>query len=58
MGSPRRVNKYKESEFVTVPKHGKLNVFDFKPVDGKGPVFTVDQKQVQSYIPKKDPTLE
>ena len=35
-------SKYKETEFVMVHSHVEPNVYDIKPVNGKGPVHTVN----------------
>ena len=35
-------DKYKETEFVMVNKHVEPNVCDIKPVNGKGPVHTLN----------------
>ena len=40
-------DKYKETEFVMVHRHVEPNVHDIKPVNGKGPVHTVNQCQLQ-----------
>ena len=40
-------DKYKETEFVMVHRHVEPNVYDIKPVDGKGSVHTVNQCQLQ-----------
>ena len=40
-------DKYKETEFVMVHRHVEPNVYDIKPVNGKGPVHTVNQHQLQ-----------
>ena len=39
--------KYKETEFVMVHRHVEPNVYDIKPVGGKGPVHTVNWHQLQ-----------
>ena len=40
-------DKYKETEFVMVHRHAEPNVYDIKPVDGKGQVHTVNWHQLQ-----------
>ena len=40
-------DKYKESEYVMVCNSPEPNDHDNKPVDGKGPVHTVNQSQLQ-----------
>ena len=40
-------DKYKEIEFVMVHRHAEPNVYDIKPVNGKVPVHTVNQCQLQ-----------
>ena len=40
-------DKYKETEFVMVHRNTESNVYDIKPVDGKGRVHTVNQHQLQ-----------
>ena len=35
-------DKYKEPEFVMVCRHAEPNVYDIKPVNGKGPVHIVN----------------
>ena len=40
-------DKYKETEFVMVHTYVEPNVYDIKPVNGKGPVHTVNQCQLQ-----------
>ena len=37
-GHKKIQDKYKGSEFVMIHNHVKANVYDIKPVDGKGPV--------------------
>ena len=39
-------DKYRETEFVMVCRHVEPNVYDIKPVNGKGPVHTVNQCQL------------
>ena len=62
---PERCNKiqdkYKESEFVIFHRHEEPNVYDIKPINGKGPVCTVNQhqlqdlKRIQEYKGSSDP---
>ena len=40
-------DKYKKTEFVMVHRHAEPNVYDIKPVNGNGPVHTVNQCQLQ-----------
>ena len=40
-------DKYKKEEFVVVGKHPKPDVYCIKPVNGSGPVQTVNQCQLQ-----------
>ena len=40
-------DKYKGTEFVMVHRDVEPNVYDIKPVNGKGPVHTVNQCQLQ-----------
>ena len=40
-------DRYKETEFFMVHRHAEPNVYDIKPVNGKGPVNTVNQCQLQ-----------
>ena len=46
-GGNKIQDKYNESEFIMAHMHAKPNVYNIKPVKGKGPVFTVNQCQLQ-----------
>ena len=46
-GCNKTQDKYKETEFVMVHRHVEPNVYDIKPVDGKGSVCTVNRHQLQ-----------
>ena len=41
-GNNKIQDKYKETKFVLVHRHVEPNVCDIKPVNGKGPVHTVN----------------
>ena len=42
-------DKYKEIEYVVGHRHVEPNVYDIRPVNGKGPVHTVNQHQLQDH---------